>query len=119
MTKKEYIQQLASVKINMEKVSKVANIYGKDLPEAVQEIVSASEESIFFDDNSRILAFDEILDAEQDLHVDFKAKGMIPLADCGENDFIVYNIGEKNWSKFNIVDEVSFKKKESLEELLL
>ena len=39
--------------------------------------------------------------------------------DCGENDFIVYHFKENYWSKFNIIDEVEFGKKETLREVLL
>lgn len=118
MKKEDYIKQLENVEIDKDKVRKVGDIYGNDLPETVQRIISNSEESVFFDDNSRMLAFEEILDAEQDLHVDFREKGMLPLADCGENDFIVYHVKDRLWSVFNIVDEAIFRKKNSLEELM-
>ena len=55
---------------------------------------------------------------KNDLHVSFRDKEIIPLIDCGENDFIVYHFMDKIWSKFNIIDETVFKKKNSLEELL-
>ena len=75
-------------------------------------------ESVFLDGGVRILSFDEIVAAKKDLHIEFKAKGMIPIVDCGENDFIVYHFNDNIWSKFNIVDESVFKKKKSIEELL-
>lgn len=43
---------------------------------------------------------------------------MIPVIDCGENDFIVYHTAEGNWSKFNIIEECVFKKRATLGELL-
>ena len=43
---------------------------------------------------------------------------MIPLADCGENDFIVYHFTDGSWSKFNIIDETEFKKRNALDEIL-
>lgn len=51
------------------------------------------------------------------MHIAFKDKGIIPLVDCGENDFIVYHFKAKIWSKFNIIDETVFQKKR-FEELL-
>ena len=66
----------------------------------------------------RILSYKEILNAEYDLHVDFKTKQMIPLADCGDNDFVVYHFDTHEWSKFNIIDEVTFKKRKTLAEVL-
>ena len=81
--------------------------------------ISGSNKTVFLDDNIRILSFDEIINAEKELHVDFKSNQIIPLVDCGENDFIVYHFFDKIWSKFNIVDETVFKKKNSLQELLI
>lgn len=118
MTKKEYVAQLPAKKTDEKKVSKVQDIYGTEIPDIVKKIISNNDESIFFDDDYRILSYQEVVDAETDLHVDFKAKGVIPLADCGENDFIVYHFNDGIWSKFNIIDETVFKKKNTIEELL-
>ena len=52
------------------------------------------------------------------LHVEFKKKGLLPVADCRENDFILYDFINGMWAKFNIVDEIIFKERLSLEELL-
>jgi hypothetical protein len=118
MTKKEYLENIFNAAINDSKVDKIESVYGKNLPSLLKKIISNCEEVVFFDDNVRVLSYMEIIDAESDLHVQFSAKGLIPIVDCGENDFIVYHINDKIWSKFNIVDETVFKKKENLEDLL-
>lgn len=119
MTGKEYLSSLESVKPDTKKVDKIISLYANNLPEIVLKIVSDSQEPVFLDDDSRVLSYDEIVDAENDLHVGFKEKGILPLVDCGENDFIVYHFADKTWSKFNITDETVFRKKNSLEELLI
>lgn len=118
MTGKEYLSSLAGVKPDKEKTDRVASVYTDHLPEIILKIVSNAQEPIFLDDDSRVLSYDEIVDAEKDLHVPFKERGMMPLVDCGENDFIVYHFENRIWSKFNIIEETVFKKKNSLEELL-
>lgn len=118
MNKEEYLDYIKTQKIDSSKVSKIQRLYNAILPEILKKIISASKETVFFDDGSRILSFDEIMDAEADLHVEFKSKGIIPFADCGENDFIVYHFNDNIWSKFNIIDESVFKKKDSLKDLL-
>lgn len=118
MTGKEYLSSLAGTELDKEKTDKVASIYADDLPEIILKIVSNAQESIFLDDGGRVLSYDEIADAEKDLHIAFKERGIIPLVDCGENDFIVYHFEDGIWSKLNIVDETVFKKKNSLEEFL-
>ena len=83
MTKAEYLSSLPKVKIDNAKTEQIQKIYKKPLPEIIKEIVSRSDEAIFFEDGSRMISFEEMLDAEQDLHVDFKAKEIIPVTDCG------------------------------------
>lgn len=118
MKKNEYLSSLESVAIDAKKIEKIQKAYNVDLPEVIQKMITLANETLFFDDGTRVLSFEEIVDAEKDLHVAFKEKGIIPLVDCGENDFIVYHFGDRVWSKFNIVDETIFKKKNNLEELL-
>lgn len=117
MTVKEYLSQLSNFKIDDEKVTKIEKVYGITLPDTVKKIVSNSEKPLFVDDY-RVLSFAEIKDAEDELEVNFADKGLIPLVDCGDNDFIVYNFKTGKWSLFNIVDTCSFKVKSKLEELM-
>lgn len=119
MTRKEYLIQLEGVTPDPEVVRRAENVYGFSLPTAVKQMLSFSKESIFFDDEWRTLSLAEVLDAQDDLHVDFKALGLLPVIDCGENDFIVYHADNQGWSKYNIVDEVAFKEKAHFEELLV
>lgn len=116
MTKKEYLSSVEACKINEAKIEEVEKVYHK-IPDFVKKMLSYSADSIFFDDGYRTLSMAEIMDAEKDLHINFVEKNMIPVADCGENDFIVYHSDTGIWSKFNIVDESVFKRKNSLADL--
>lgn len=118
MKKNEYLNSLEFVAIDAKKIEKIQRTYSVDLPEVIRKMITVANKPLFFDDGTRMLSFEEIVDAEKDLHVAFKEKGIIPLVDCGENDFIVYHFRDRIWSKFNIVDETVFKKKNKLEELL-
>lgn len=119
MRQKEYLTELEGISIDNKAVDRVESVYGCTLPTVIKQIVSYSKESIFFDNGFRILSFAEILDAQADLHVDFKALKLVPIVDCGENDFIVYHTSDNSWSKLNIVDEIIFKKRTSLTDLFV
>lgn len=119
MTNKEYLEIVRQSLIDKDKVKKIAEAYSDQLPDMVQRIISSSDSGIFLDDEIRILSYTEVLNAEKDLHVPFKDLCIIPLADCEDNDFIVFDFRNSIWAKFNIVDKTMFKKRQSLEELLL
>lgn len=119
MEVKEYLNRLDKMDIDSEKVEEIQKIYNTKLPESVKKIISGVAETIFLNNDYRVLSIEEIKDAEKDLYVAFKIKGIVPIMDCGENDFIVYHFKENYWSKFNIIDEVEFGKKETLREVLL
>lgn len=51
-----------------------------------------------------------ILDIPEEVSVDFVKHNLIPLADLGDNNYFCYNTKTKEYCKFNIVDEITFKK---------
>lgn len=118
MTTDEFIRYISSKNIDDDKVDQIKEVYGTDLSELVKSIISSSDENIFLDTGVRLLSYQEILSAEKELGVEFKSKGIIPLFDCNDNDFIVYHYNDDTWSKFNIVDETIFKKADNLTDLI-
>lgn len=118
MTKKDYIDSIKKCAISDKVVQQVAAVYTDNLPSEIKQMLSYDQNSIFFEDEYRTLSLSEVLEAEQDLHVNFVALRMIPLVDCGDNDFIIYDFETMMWAKFNIVDECRFKQRESLHEVL-
>ena len=119
MTNNEYLKMVQQSELDEDKVRKITDIYSDKLPEIVKKIISCSESGGFLDDELRILSYAEVVNAENDLHVPFKELGIVPLFDSGDNDFIVFDYTNNIWAKFNIVDKILFKKRHSLEELLL
>ena len=117
ISKTTYLKDIENVEINDRNVSKIKAIYG-EIPSIVQKIISYSSSSVFLDNGCRQLSISEIIDADKDLEVDFGKLKMIPLFDCGENDFIVYNLKSNSWSKYNTNDNSVFKKSSSLKDLL-
>ncbi len=117
MNAKEYLSNMMHQSIDEVKTTILEKQYHMQFPEIIKHMISCNNEPIFFDDK-RVLSFGEMKNAEEELHVAFSKRGIFPVIDCGENDFIVYYFSKNNWMMFNIVDEVSFKQCEKLEELL-
>ena len=84
--------------------------------EAVQLLNKVQTEPIFFDDEKfyRLLCIDEITNSNSEFLVDFTSYNLLPIIDCGDNDFICYNYNENIWCFFNIADEISFNETTSI-----
>ncbi len=119
MTGKEYLQAVEQSIIDDKKIKSIYQKYTDQLPDLLKKIVCYCDSGVFLDDETRILSFVEIADADKELHVQFAQLGILPIADCGDNDFIVYDYKNSDWAKFNIVDKTLFKKRATLAELLL
>ena len=117
MTRNEYLREVMNCVVNDVKLSKIEEIYGEIKNEAARKIVSNADETLFLDNDWRVLSYSEIEEANNDLHVDFTGKKLLPLFDCSENDFVVYRIADDDWAKFNIVDESLFMVSPKLEVL--
>lgn len=117
MCKKDMVSN-ANNQNHSEKLKRIAELYSHQLPEIVIDLLSKDEKGYFLENDNRVLSCDEIIDAEKDLQVDFVKKGIIPIIDCGDNDFIVFILQTNKWAMYNIVDEVLFKKRDSLEDLI-
>lgn len=80
------------------------------IPDAVVSLAASMPEGAFFDgDFCRKMGVEEILGAPNFLHVDFPNHGIVPVFDCGDNDFICFRFADGRWVKFNIVDELTFR----------
>lgn len=111
---KEFLKSIQVKEINYINVDRIERLINDKLPDFIRYILSNNNEMISFDDGIRLLSMDEILDAKEDLQIDFLSQGMIPLFDCFDNDFIVYMFNEKKYAKYNIVEEIAFKRRDNL-----
>ena len=112
----EYLTGLSRIERDAGKIAAIEKIYGKIKSDIVVKIISGATETVFFANGSalRVLSFAEMEDAGED----FSGRHLLPLFDCGDNDFIVYNVLTDDWSKFNVTERIIFKRKRSLIELI-
>lgn len=103
--------------IDPNKVQRIEAKYECVLPEEIKHLLSC-DETDRFDNGCRILSYEEVLDADLDLGIDFPSLKIVPIIDTYDNDFIAFDLMNKLWIKINIVDEVIFDRQPSLQELL-
>lgn len=118
MTLAECLQTISKTKVDSKVTKTLTKGYSPDIPTVVEQIVSLFKSGGFVN-GYRFLSLDEIEYAEDDLHVDFKKRHIIPLVDCGDNDFIVFDYCSEKWMLFNIVEKVAFKRKQNLDDILV
>ena len=107
------IKELSKTKIDKSYVDSIEEYYGMKIPEDILKLLSIGKKTPFID-NVRIVSTKEIIESNVFLGVDCKTKGIVPLIDVFDNDFIIYSIKEKCYYIYNIVDDVLFDKKANL-----
>lgn len=114
----QYIELIKANEVKRDFVASVEKLYGKTLTEELKHIVSVVMSDYFISPNHRVLSATEILRTEDFTGVDFTKLGMIPLIDCKDDDYIVYNFSTQKYEMYNIYDEVSFREADSLKEMI-
>ncbi|MBT9146549.1 MAG: hypothetical protein DDT32_00283 [Syntrophomonadaceae bacterium] len=117
----EFISTLDQRLITTQSAEKIEQIYGIKLKDGIKQVLSKNPEGIFFEkeDVLCLLSCEEIVNASQDMNVDFIKLKLIPVIDTGDNDYIVYDIEKSSWCKFNIVNGVKFKQRETFKEFFI
>ncbi len=116
---KDFVAAIAVAQENCAIVSKIESAFGCSLSPECKRVLSFNEGGEIFDDDDirRLMSTSEILSASQELHVDFPAVGIVPVVDCGDNDFAAYNFNKGKWCKYNIVENCMFSEKASFAQL--
>lgn len=114
-----FLNNISKTPIQVSTIKRIEATYLVKIPEVISHICSACSDGIFFDSKQviRLLSTEEIINASRELHVDFVKMHIIPIFDVGDNNFIIYDVLSKKWSKFNIVDEVKFKTTDNIFDL--
>ena len=103
----ELIELIQETPIDEKNVELIEKKYECSIPKLIKHIISYDAEDRF-SVGCRLLTFDEIVKADDYLGLDLSLKKLIPIIDTFDNDFILYDAGNGNWIKMNIVDECIF-----------
>ncbi len=107
---KEFISKAMNAELDVEKIRDVEEKFDTPLNELGKKLVSVMGETLFLRQMPfvRFLAYDELLDAEEDMNVEFSKIHTVPFFFLSDNDFVCYDGQSKDWCIFNIVDELDF-----------
>ena len=118
MNIKQYTDLIKNIGIDEDAVSSVEELFGMSLNDDLKHIVSVVLDDYFIDEKCRVISLKEILRTEDFIGVDFTELNMIPLVDCKDDDYIVFNFNTQKYEMYNIYEEVSFREANNLEMLL-
>ena len=104
MNKNEMKTLIDAVNGDKKFLEKCEKAYGV-FPDEVKKILSNNDDNDFIG-GWRVVSESEVLNPEETVHVDFKKKSLIPVADMMDNNFICYDLKNKVWTLFNMVDKV-------------
>ena len=117
----EYISELQNTVIDSVAVNAAENVYGTINDDIAKKIISRAsrlDDSEFIGEECRVMSYHEIIDADEYLHADFSGSGIVPLFDCWDNNFAVYDLKNGTWAKYNITDCIEFMQRSELREVL-
>ena len=118
MSKQEFVKEAMSSEINNDRVEDITKIYDTDLSDELKHFISYADTIDFFDDERRALSYDEIKNPQKQIGVDFTKMRLIPVVDAYDNTYIAYSVEKKKWVKYNTIDNMEFKERDSIQEII-
>ena len=115
----EYIESTKNVQMDEKKIKLIESVYCNSFPDFVKKIISNLNETLFFDDEKKMLAIKEVINASENLEINFQEIKILPLFDFYDNNFLAFDYNHNKWCMFNISDQVQFDIEKSFEGLLM
>ena len=120
MNRNEFLSEIKTGFKKEEVEKKLTDVYKQEMPGEIVSILSIYKVPECFEDKEiRTLSLREVLNAEEDFGVPFKSKGIVPIVDVGDNDYLVYNCKTKEWALYNVVDQLLFQQSKAFDELFM
>jgi len=116
----DFLNNIKTQPIDKNFIEKLEKTYGSNLDDYISRLLSKAPNGAFFEGDGvcKILSHDWILDASDDMCIDFVKWQLIPIFDMLDNDFVCYDLTNENWCMFYIVEELKFNEGKTLEECL-
>ncbi len=116
----DVIRNADNIVIDNSFVRQIESVYFCKLPIFVTHILCIPENEFNYDEQVilRKLSNDMILEATIELKSDFISNHLLPLFDCGDNDYLCYDYSKGLWCMYNIVDDTAFNKHAEIIDLL-
>jgi hypothetical protein len=108
--------KLDKVQIDNSVISEIEALYKTTLSSELKKIISLNKDGVSYDDKSvfKGLSSDEILNAYDNLYVDFVELNLVPLFDISDSEYIVYDLEKRCYAIFDISDNDEYSEETDL-----
>jgi hypothetical protein len=116
MKLRDALARLDNVQIDNAIIGEIETLYKTKLSSEVKKVLSLNKDGVSYDDKSVFngLSVNAILNAYNELYVDFIGLNLLPLFDIGDSRYIVYNLKRRCYAIYNISDDDEYSEESDL-----
>jgi len=107
MKLRDALTELDNVEIDRAMTGKIEALYKTKFSSELQKVISLNKGGVSYDDKSVLngLSAKAILNAYNDLYIDFVDLNLVPLFDIGDDEYIVYDLKKKCYALYDISED--------------
>jgi len=116
MKLRDALTRLDKVEIDKAIIGNIEALYNTKFPNQLQKVISLNKDGVSYDEKSVFngLSANAILNAYNDLYIDFVGLNLVPLFDIGDSEYIVYNLKKRCYALYDISDDDEYREETDL-----
>ena len=116
MKLRDALAKLDKVEVDKAVISKIEALYQTKFSAELEKIISLNKDGVSYDDKAVFngLSANAILNAYNDLYIDFVGLNLVPLFDIGDSEYIVYNLKKRCYALYDISDDDEYREETDL-----
>jgi lambda repressor-like predicted transcriptional regulator len=116
MKLRDALAGLNNIKIDKAIISQIETLYNSKFSNELQKVISLNKDGVSYDDKSVFngLSSNAILNAYNDLYIDFVSLNLVPLFNIGDNEYIVYDLKKRCYALYDISDDDEYSEEADL-----
>jgi len=116
MKLRDALAKLNNVKVDKEIIGQIEALYKTKFSGELEKVITLNKDGVSYDDKSIFngLSANAILNAYNDLYIDFVSLNLVPLFEIGDNEYIVYNLKKRCYALYDISDDDEYSEESNL-----
>jgi len=116
MKLRDALARLDNIEIDKSVISEIETLYKTKFTSEIEKIISLNKDGVSYDDKSVFngLSSNAILNAYNDLYIDFVGLNLLPLFFIGDSEYIVYDLKKRRYALYDISDDDEYSEESDL-----